>query len=473
MATPGRLQWSSRFVFLMAAVGCAVGLGNIWRFPYTAGVNGGGAFVLVYLAAVALLALPVLMAELLIGRRGAAGPPAAIAAVAQESGRSPHWRWMGIILGGMGALLALSFYSVVGAWTIAYAFKMAAGQLQQITADGAANTFDGLNANPRTLLLWFTVFIGATIFISARGLHAGVERAVKFMMPALFVMLIMMVMYSAVVGDMGRALRFLFTPDFSKLNPTVIMGAFGQAFFSVSVGITNMMAYSAYIGRDTNLPRASLVIVGVDTLVALMAGLAIFPIVFMYGLDPGEGPGLVFMTLPFAFGQIPGGLIFGTLFFVLLFFAALTSSISMLEPPVSWLRDATSLSRRAAATLMGGISFFLGTFAALSFNVLKDIHPLGSIRIFAGKTFFDLFDYLVTNIMMPIGGILIAVFAGWLMKSKFTHDELFAGRNAIVHRLWLVLVRFLAPAILGLVFIEMASGKSIFAMLAAIAGKLP
>lgn len=457
MSTPARLQWSSRFVFLMAAVGCAVGLGNIWRFPYTAGVNGGGAFVLVYLGAVAVLALPVLMAELLIGRRGAAGPPAAIAAVAQESGRSRHWRWMGIVLGGMGAVLALSFYSVVGAWTIAYAFKMAAGQLQQITAGDAAIIFDDLNASPRVLLAWFVVFIGATIFISARGLHAGVERAVKFMMPALFVMLVIMVIYATVVGDLGRALSFLFTPDFSKLNPTVVMGAFGQAFFSVSVGITNMMAYAAYMGRDTNLPQASVIIVGVDTLVALMAGLAIFPIVFMYGLEPDAGPGLVFMTLPFAFGQIPGGLIFGTLFFVLLFFAALTSSISMLEAPVSWLRDATSLSRRAAATLAGGVSFFLGILAVLSFNVLSDIHPLGSISIFADKTFFDLFDYLVTNIMMPLGGILIAVFAGWIMKSVFSHDELFAGRNAIVHRLWLVLVRFLAPVVLGLVFIDMAT----------------
>ncbi len=473
MTTRGGLQWSSRFVFLMAAVGCAVGLGNIWRFPYTAGVNGGGAFVLIYLGAVALLALPVLMAELLIGRRGAAGPPAAIAVVARESGRSQNWRWMGIILGGMGAVLALSFYAVVGGWTMAYAFKMAAGQLQQITAGGAETVFNDLNSSPAELLTWFTIFIGATIFISAKGLHAGIERAVKFMMPALFVMLIIMVIYAGVVGDLGRALSFLFTPDFSKLNATVVMGAFGQAFFSVSVGITNMMAYGAYIGRNTNLPQASLIIVGVDTLVAVMAGLAIFPIVFMYGLDPAGGPGLVFMTLPFAFGQIPGGLIFGTLFFVLLCFAALTSSISMLEPPVSWLRDATSLSRRAAATLMGGISFTLGLLAALSFNVLSDTHPLGSIRIFAGKTFFDLFDYLVTNIMMPLGGILIAVFAGWLMKSKFSHDELFAGQHPVVHRFWLVLVRFLAPAILGLVFIEMASGQSIFAWLAAIAGNSP
>ncbi len=458
MTTSGGLQWSSRFTFLLAAVGCAVGLGNIWRFPYTAGISGGGAFVLIYLAAVALLALPVLMAELMIGRRGAAGPPAAIAAVARESGRSANWRWMGIILGGVGAILALSFYAVVGAWTIAYTFKMASGQLQQVTAQDATRIFNVLTGSPGDLLAWFTAFFAATIFISARGLHAGVEKAVKFMMPTLFVMLLIMVAYAATVGDMARTLSFLFTPDFSKINVQVIMAAFGQAFFTVSVGITNMMAYGAYIQRDTKLPQASVIIVGADTAVALLAGLAIFPIIFMYGLEPEAGPGLVFMTLPFAFSQMPGGLIFGTIFFVLLFFAALTSSIAMLEAPVSWLRDATSLSRRNAALLAGSVSFVLGILAALSFNVLSDTHPLGAISIFEGKTFFDLFDFLVTNIMMPIGGILIAVFAGWLVKTKYSRDEFFGDRDSIAHYIWLFLVRFLAPLVLLYVFIDMTMG---------------
>jgi NSS family neurotransmitter:Na+ symporter len=442
----------------MAAIGCAVGLGNIWRFPYTAGVNGGGAFVLVYLGAIALLALPLLMAEFMVGRRGQHGPPAAIAAVARESGRSENWRWMGLLLGALGALLALSFYSVVGAWTLAYAFKMGAGQLQQLSANDATIAFDSLNANTPELLAWFTAFIGASVFISARGLHAGVETAVKFMMPALFVMLVVMVIYAGVVGDFGGAVSFMFTADFSKLNSQVVLGAFGQAFFTVSVGLTNMMAYGAYIERTTSLPQASAIIVAADTGVALLAGFAIFPIIFMHGLEPGAGPGLVFMTLPFAFGQMPGGLIFGTVFFVLLFFAALTSSIAMLEPPVSWLRDATSLSRRSAAIASGCFSFVLGILAALSFNVLSDVHPLGSIRIFEGKTFFSLFDYLVTNIMMPLGGILIAVFAGWIVKKQFSYDELFASRNAFAHRSWLFLARFLAPGILAFVLFDMASG---------------
>ena len=441
----------------MAAIGCSVGLGNIWRFPYSAGVNGGGAFVLVYLAAVLVLALPILMAELLIGRRGASSPPAAIEAVATESGRSSNWRWMGILLGGIGAITVLAFYSVVGGWTLAYAVKMGAGQIQGISAANANIVFDDLTASPGSMLMWFTLFIGLTIYISTRGLHAGVERAVNLMMPTLFLMLVAMVIYAAIVGDFGAALQFMFKPDFEKLNAVIVLGAFGQAFFSVSVGITNLMAYGAYIERQTSLPQSATIIVGADTLVAVLAGLMIFPIIFGYGLEPGAGPGLVFITLPFAFGQISGGLIFGAVFFVLLFFAALTSSISMMEAPVSWLTDATGLSRRSAALVSGGISFVLGILAVLSFNVLSDVHPLGAIPIFSDKTFFDLFDYFVTNLLMPLGGILIAVFAGWIVKRRFTADELFGGQNILAYRVWLFLVRFLAPVVLAYVLFDMAT----------------
>ena len=227
----------------MAAVGCAVGLGNIWLFPFLAGVNGGGAFVLVYLLAVVILALPVLIAELMVGRRGAAGPPRAIAAVARESGRSEAWSWMGVLLGGLGALFALSFYAVAGGWAMAYTFKMAAGQLQGIDAPQATLTFDALNGSPGSLLPWSMTFLALTIFISARGLHAGIEKAVKLMMPGLFVMLVGIVIYAAFVGDFNRAVSFLFAPDFAKLDSKTVLAAFGAAFFSVSVGITNMMAY--------------------------------------------------------------------------------------------------------------------------------------------------------------------------------------------------------------------------------------
>ena len=457
MVTKSGLQWSSRVVFLMATIGSAVGLGNIWRFSYAAGSSGGGAFVVVYLAAALFLALPVLIAELMIGRRGAESPPNAIANVAIESGYGKNWRWMGIFLGGVGAVLALSFYSVVGAWTIAFATKTVLGQLQGLQPEEIVTIIDDLNSKPLILFGWFCLFISLTIYISSKGVKDGLERAVNIMMPALFVMLVLIVFYSAIVGDFNAALNFLFKPDFSKLNAQVVMGAFGQAFFSVSVGLANCIAYGSYLDRTTNIPESATIIVGVDTLVAILAGLAIFPIIFAHGFQPNEGPDLVFKALPIAFGQIPGGLIFGALFFILLFFAALTSSISMMEAPVAWLSDGLKFSRKSAALLSGSVSFCFGTLAVLSFNILSDFYPLDGIALFSGKNFFVLIDYLVTNIIMPLGGMIIALFAGWIVKEKFSRDELFDNQNHLLHRFWLFLVRFVAPAILGVVFFQLVS----------------
>ena len=457
MIDTNRVQWSSRLTFVMAAVGCAVGLGNIWLFPFLAGANGGGAFVLVYLVAVAILALPILIAELMVGRRGAAGPPRAIAAVARESGRSEAWRWMGVFLGGLGALFALSFYAVAGGWALAYTFKMAAGQLQGVDASQATLAFDVLNGSPGSLLPWSMAFLALTIFISARGLHAGIEKAVKLMMPGLFVMLIGIVIYAAFVGDFGRAAQFLFAPDFGKLDSKTVLAAFGAAFFSVSVGITNMMAYGSYIDRDTKIPGTAGTVVLADTSVALLAGLMIFPLLFQYGLQPTEGPGLVFMTLPIAFGQIPGGMLIGTLFFLLLFFAALTSSIGMLEPPVSLLTDSTKLKRSSAALLSGSIGAVFAILAVLSFNVLSDLHPLDAIATFEGKNFFESFIHLVLNLMMPIGGILISIFAAWIVKAEFSRDELFEGQDTLAYKILQVLLRFVAPLLLAFVLIDVAN----------------
>jgi len=451
MTTSSGLHWSSRTAFLLAAVGCAVGLGNIWLFPYQAGANGGGAFVLIYLAAIFLLALPVLLAEMMLGRRGAAAPPQGLANLANESGRSENWRWMGIVLGAGGALLALGFYCVVGGWTLAYAFKAAAGQLQQLDGTQSAQMFTELSATPGSILPWFVAFTVLTIFISSKGLHAGIEKAVKIMMPALFVMLVAMAVYSAVVGDFDRAISFLFKPDFSKITSGVVLAAFGTAFFSVSVGITNMMAYGSYIEKSTNLPRSAIIVVIADTTVAMLAGLAIFPIVFMADIQPAGGDGLAFISLPVAFGQIPGGLIFGTIFFVLLFFAALTSSIGMLEPPVSWLREGFKLSRRKAALLAGSVAFVLSLLAALSFNVLSDFQPLGSLAILEGKSIFGIFIYIVTQVIMPAGGILVAIFAGWVVKRQFSADELFDGNQPVAYKVWLFIVRFVAPVLLAIV----------------------
>jgi len=449
------VRWSSRFAFLMAAVGSAVGLANIYRFPYTAGVSGGGAFVLIYLGAVVLLALPLVIAELTIGRRGKAAPPQAIRTVAAESGLSANWGWMGVILGGFGGMLALSFYAVVGGWTMAFTFELATGALGGASAEKASQLFAELNARPLALLGWFTAFVAATIFISARGIRAGVEKAVKLMMPALLLILVAMVFYAMGVGDFDRAVQFLFTPDFSKVDTHVVLAAAGQAFFSVSVGMTALVAYGAYIRRTTSIPQSAAIIVAVDTVVALLAGLAIFPIIFAFGVEPDAGPGLVFITLPIVFADMPGGAVFGTLFFTLLLFAALTSSIGMIEAAVAWLAERTRLGRTGAAVAVGGVSWSLGVLAALSFNLLADVHPLGGIPIFAGKTFFDLFDFIVVNLMMPIGGILVAVFAGWLMKRQYSLDELYEGRPTPGYTAWRVLVRYLAPLVLVGIFVDM------------------
>lgn len=456
MTTSSGLHWSSRTAFLMASVGCAVGLGNIWLFPYQAGANGGGAFVLIYLAAAFGLALPVLLAEMMLGRRGAAAPPQGLAALARESGRSENWRWMGILLGGIGAMLALGFYCVVGGWTLAYAIKAAAGQLQNLDATSSTQLFRDLSATPGSILPTFIAFTALTVFISSRGLHAGIERAVKILMPALFIMLVAMVIYAAVIGDVGAAIHFLFNPDFSKITSTVVLAAFGTAFFSVSVGITNMMAYGSYVERSTNLPQSALIIVIADTSVALLAGLAIFPIVFMAGIEPAGGGGLAFESLPIAFGQIPGGLIFGTFFFLLLFFAALTSSIGMMEPPVSWLSDTFNLSRRKAALITGAFAFGLSLTAALSFNVLSGFQPLGNLALFDGKIVFEVYVYLVTQVIMPAGGILVTIFAGWVVKQKFSAEELYGGDKPLVYQAWLFIMRFVAPILLSLILWDVA-----------------
>ena len=415
---------------------------------------GGGAFVLIYIAAVVVLALPVCIAELMIGRRGGGGPPNAIENVALESGHSRHWRWMGVVLAGVGAVFALSFYSVVGAWTVAFAAKTATGQLADLQTSQIINLFDELNANPIELYLWFCVFIGLTVYISSRGLHKGLEKAVRLMMPALFFMLVMMVVYAAIVGDFMAALNFLFTPDFSKLNAQVILTAFGQAFFSVSVGLTNLVAFGAYLKKEVSIPESASIIVGADSMVAILAGLAVFPIIFANSIEPSSGPGLVFQALPIAFSQTSGGLVFGALFFVLLFFAALTSSIAMIEAPVSWLCDETRLSRRMAALVVGFVGFVLGSLAALSFNVFSDIRPLAGIEMFSDKGFFDVFAFLATDIIMPLGGLMIAVFAGWIVKTKYSLDELFDNKSNRFHVIWLFLVRYVAPVLLIVLFYQ-------------------
>lgn len=439
--------WSSRIVFLLAAVGAAVGLGNLWKFPYTAGVSGGAAFVIVYIIAVLFVAIPIVMAELLIGRRGRRSPPGSFQRLAKAASSSPAWRWVGI-LNITAVFIILSFYSVIAGWALAYVPKFATGIFHGASGDTVTAVFSELLASPGQLALWHAAFIIVTVLIVVRGLQGGIEKAVKFLMPALFVMLLALVGYAAVAGDLARALDFLFQADFSKITPQVVLGAVGQAFFSVSVAMGLLITYGSYLSRDISIPRAAVIIAGADTLVALLAGLAIFPLVFANGLDPAEGPGLIFVTLPLAFGHMPAGALFGTIFFLLFIVSALTSSIAVLEPIVAWADEHRGMRRRVAAPLIGLLAWLLGLTTVFSFNIWSDMRPLGAIEAFADKNLFDLQDFLAVNIMLPLGGLLIALFVGWAMPSPDTRDEL-GLTDSRTYRLWRFLVRYLCPIAVG------------------------
>ena len=443
--------WSSRIVFLMAAVGAAVGLGNLWKFPYTAGVNGGAAFVLVYVAAVALVAVPIVIAELLIGRRGRLSPPNSFMALAREAGASPAWRlvgWMNLL----AVFLILSFYSVIAGWAIAYVPKISLGHFTGASAEQVTAQFDALLASPARLALLHALFMAITVSIVAVGLKRGIERAVRLLMPALLVMLIALVLYAAVAGDLARALDFLFQADFSKITAPVVLQAIGQAFFSVSVAMGLLITYGAYLDRNVRLGSSAVYIAGADTLVALLSGLAIFPLVFANGLDPAQGPGLIFVTLPIAFGHMPAGALFGALFFLLVLVSAITSSIAILEPVVSWAEEHDWMRRGPAAMIAGFIAWLVGLATVFSFNLWAGWFPLGNFERFRESTVFDLIDYFTSSLLLPLGGMLIAVFAGWVLSAETTRQELGVA-DKLPFRAWRFSMRFIAPLAVGWVLI--------------------
>ena len=448
-------NWTSNWGFILAAVGGAVGLGNLWRFPYMAGENGGGAFVLLYLVAVVFIALPILVAELLLGRSGRASPPHAMENMARSAGQSEHWR----MVGGMGMLvgfLILTFYSVIGGWVLCYIVKAVSGHFPGLDAAGSEGAFDSLLASPLNLSLWHALFMLLTAAIVARGVAQGIEKAVKFLMPALFVLVAFLVVYSAFVGDFSGTLAYLFSFDASKINATVVLEAVGQAFFSIGIAMGLMMIYGAYVPKSFSLVRSSCIVASADTLIALLAGLMIFPIVFAHGLAADEGPGLIFVTLPIAFGDMPAGVLIATLFFILLAFAALSSSISILEPAVAWMGSRFGLSRILACVLTATLAFLIGLLSVISFNVGADHLPAFMSTYFDSPHYFAFFDNLTSNFLMPVGAILMSLFVGWrLERARLCHD-LSVTDGALVGT-WLVLLRYVAPiAILGILIIKWA-----------------
>jgi len=429
----------------MAATGSAVGLGNIWRFPYLTGEYGGGAFVLMYIGCVLLVGIPIMMSEVLLGRRGRQSPINTMKSLAEEEGLTSAWGylgWMGVVAG----FLILSFYSVVAGWTLEYIFQAGTGSFLTATDGEIGEIFDSLLRNPGQLMAMHTLFMALTVIVVAMGVQSGLERAVKFLMPALFILLLIMVGYAMSTDGFEEGVYYLFYPDWSKLSAEGFLAALGQAFFSLSLGMGAIMVYGSYLPDDASIANTSVTIALADTLVAIMAGLAIFPLVFAYGLETGSGPGLIFVTLPIAFGQMPYGQIFGTGFFVLLLFAAWTSSISLLEPAVAWLVENRGIARAKSAVIAGLIAWILGIGSVLSFNLWRDY------RLF-DKTYFEIMEYVTSNIMLPLGGLLIAVFTAWLMSRKAVIEELGQGEG-LLFQTWLFVVRYVTPIGVVIIFLH-------------------
>ncbi|MCX7087966.1 MAG: sodium-dependent transporter [Methylococcales bacterium] len=438
-------EWSSRFAFILAATGSAVGLGNIWKFPYITGENGGGAFVLVYLISVLVIGIPLMMAESMLGRRARQSPIGAMRLLTKEANADESWHylgWMGVLAG----MLILSYYSVIAGWSMAYVFKAFFGSFSGAEARDIKELFDNFTGSPLTLIFWHTLFMSITMWLVAQGIQNGLEKAVRVLMPGLFVLLMLLVGYAMTTGAYEQGLSFLFKPDFSKITGDAILIAMGHAFFTLSLGMGAIMVYGAYLPKNVSIARTSLLVVAADTVVALLAGIAIFPIVFANHLEPSSGPGLIFQTLPIAFGNMTGGWFAGVLFFVMLVFAALTSAISLIEPAVAWLIESRTMDRKVACIWTGLSVWVLGLGSVFSFNIWSNV------KVF-DKTFFQLLDYLTANLMLPIGGFCIAIFAGWVMVQKDAEAEL-ALANPLYYQIWLILVRYVAHAGIFLVFLH-------------------
>lgn len=471
-------QWSSRLTFILAAVGSAVGLGNIWKFPYITGEYGGGVFIFAYLICICLIGLPIMLAEIALGRRGKQSPVNTMSQLALEAGAHPAWRYLGWS-GMLAGCLILSYYSVIAGEVMAYSFRASSGVFNHQTADGVKGIYTSFVSDPEKLLAWHTIFMALTVLAVAKGVKGGLEKTVSFLMPALFALLIFLVFYAMTTDGFEQALEFMFTPDVDKFfyarnevgqylmdaqgenvfTWKPMMVAMGHAFFTLSLGMGAIMMYGSYLNRHVSIGQMALVIVILDTVVALLAGLAIFPLVFSNGLNPAAGPGLIFETLPLAFGSMAGGTFLGTLFFVLLFFAALTSAISLIEPTIAWLIESKGLRRIKASVLTGVIIWFIGLATIFSLkgvtlgNVFESV--LGNVELTSGifkYSFFQIIDFLTASIMLPLGGLLIAVFAGWVMHQDSTERE-FSFSNQYVYLLWQNMIRYVSPVLVLVVFL--------------------
>lgn len=441
-----RASWSSPWLFILAATGSAVGLGNIWRFPYVTGENGGGAFVLLYLFFVFFMGLPILFSEILIGKRAQKNPINAMRLVAQESGARRRWEIIGV-LGVLAGCLILSFYSVIAGWCLSYVYDYIIKVDVSLSINEAENRLNNLVGSPQTLIVWHTIFMAVTVIIVARGLKKGLELAAKFLMPALFAMLLLLVGHAIIVGDFLGTVAYLFEPNFSRLNAKTVLLAMGQAFFSLSIGMGAIMAYGSYLPSGVSAKKCAFSIAIADTLVALLAGFAIFPIVFGYGLEPSQGPGLVFVTLNVGFSEMIYGRFFGLIFFLLLSIAAWTSSISLIEPGIAWLSEARGFSRKNASLLLGLIIWSVGLGSVFSFNIWSDLKLLG-------MNVFEIIEFVSTSLILPFGGMMLVLFVGWLMNKNIVISELNFKSDSIFTTVFFILVKYLAPFGVLIVLLE-------------------
>ena len=432
--------WIGKWTFILAASGSAVGLGNIWGFPYKAGTNGGGAFVLIYLGCILVIGLPIMISEIIIGRRSGNSPVNAMRRVAIDSNQSTMWRfvgWSGIFAG----ILILSFYSVIAGICLNYIFIAAYSS----GAISSPDQFSSVISSPLNLMFWHTIFMTLTALIVSAGIKDGIGRMVKILMPMLGVLMIFMVIYAIVNGDFSKAMTFLFAPDFSNVTSDTLLQAMGQAFFSLGLGMGSIMAYGAYMPKDQNIVTNSFTVASLDTLVAILAGIAIFTIIFAFSLEPNSGPGLVFVSMLSAFNQMQFGQIIGPLFFILLSVAALSSSISLLEPGVAYMSEEGILSRKKSAQIISFLAWVLGIGSALSFNIWSD-HQL-----IADRNFLDSIEFITNQILLPLGGMFIAIFVGWFMKKSLIEEEM-GSINPILFFLWRFFVKFIAPLAVAYIF---------------------
>lgn len=444
MTNPNRATFGSKLGVILASVGSAVGLGNIWRFPYETGQNGGAAFLLVYSVCVLVLGLPVMLTEFFIGRHSRKNTAGAFDTIAPGS----KWNLIGYN-GVLVAFLILGFYSVVAGWTLEYIYQSLNGSLAGKTAEQFAEGFNLFNSGVFRPILWTFAFVGLTHFIIVSGVKSGIERSSKIMMPLLFFILIALCVRSVTLPGASMGLTFLFKPDFGKITSSVVLSSMGQAFFSLSVGMGCLVTYASYFGKNTNLPKTALSVTLLDTLVAILAGVIIFPAVFSFGIQPSAGPELVFITLPNVFQHLPWGMLWSFVFFVLLAIAALTSTISLHEVATAYVLEEHHFTRKRAATLVSLGVMALGTISSLSFGVLKDY------TIF-GLTFFNLLDYVTAKLMLPFGGMLTCILVGWRVDRKILKAELTNQGTLPFYffNIYAFILKYIAPVAIGLIFLN-------------------